>query len=75
MKSTTAGRRYAKALFSLARETSTINEVRDELGQLVELYQRATVYTGMLYGINPLDQPSVEKGKKLAIQYLQRGSA
>ena len=45
------------------------------LGQLVELYQRATVYTGMLYGINPLDQPSVEKGKKLAIQYLQRGSA
>ena len=44
------------------------------LGQLVELYQRTTVYAGMLYGINPLDQPSVEKGKKLAIQYLQRGS-
>jgi glucose-6-phosphate isomerase len=41
------------------------------LGQLTELYQRTTVYTGLLYGINPLDQPSVEKGKKLAIQYLK----
>ena len=41
------------------------------LGQLIELYQRTTVYTGLLYGINPLDQPSVEKGKKLAIQHLK----
>lgn len=39
-------------------------------GQLIDLYQRTTVYTGHLYGINPLDQPAVEKGKKLAIQYL-----
>ncbi len=43
------------------------------LGQIIELYQRTTVYTGLLYGINPLDQPSVEKGKKLAIRYLQEG--
>ena len=42
------------------------------LGQLIDLYQRTTIYTGLLYGINPLDQPSVEKGKKLTIQYLQR---
>jgi glucose-6-phosphate isomerase len=42
------------------------------LGQLVDLYQRATIYTGLLYGINPLDQPSVEKGKHLAIEYLRR---
>lgn len=43
------------------------------LGQLIELYQRVTIYTGLLYGVNPLDQPSVEKGKKLAIQYLRDG--
>jgi glucose-6-phosphate isomerase len=40
------------------------------IGQLIDLYQRITVYTGLLYGINPLDQPAVEKGKKLAIQLL-----
>ncbi len=40
------------------------------LGQLIDLYQRVTVYTGLLYGINPLDQPAVEKGKKLAIKLL-----
>lgn len=43
------------------------------LGQLIDLYQRATVYAGLLYGINPLDQPAVEKGKQLAIQYLTGG--
>ena len=42
------------------------------LGQLIDLYQRTTIYTGLLYGINPLDQPSVEKGKKLAIRYLSQ---
>jgi glucose-6-phosphate isomerase len=41
------------------------------LGQLIDLYQRATVYAGLLYGVNPLDQPSVETGKRLAIQYLR----
>ena len=40
------------------------------LGQLIDLYQRTTVYAGHLYGVNPLDQPAVERGKKLAIQYL-----
>lgn len=39
-------------------------------GQLIDLYQRTTIYAGHLYGINPLDQPAVEKGKKLAVQYL-----
>jgi len=43
------------------------------LGQLIDLYQRATVYAALLYGINPLDQPAVEKGKKLAIQLLSGG--
>jgi glucose-6-phosphate isomerase len=41
------------------------------LGQLIDLYQRATIYAGLLYGINPLDQPSVEIGKRLAIDHLR----
>ena len=41
------------------------------LGQLIDLYQRATVYAGLLYGVNPLDQPAVESGKRLAVQHLQ----
>lgn len=41
------------------------------LGQLIDLYQRVTIYTGLLYGINPLDQPSVETGKRLAIKMLR----
>lgn len=40
------------------------------LGQLIDLYQRTTVYAGLLYGVNPLDQPSVEEGKRLAIERL-----
>ena len=42
------------------------------LGQLIDLYERITIYTALLYGVNPLDQPSVEKGKKLAVQYLRK---
>ena len=42
------------------------------MGQLIDLYQRTTIYTGMLYGINPLDQPSVEKGKLLAVDHLRK---
>lgn len=42
------------------------------LGQLIDLYQRVTIYTGLLYGINPLDQPSVEKGKQRAIALLKQ---
>jgi glucose-6-phosphate isomerase len=42
-------------------------------GELLDLYQRTTVYAGLLYGINPLDQPSVEKGKVLAVNYLRDG--
>ncbi len=44
------------------------------LGQLIDLYQRTTVYAGLLYGINPMDQPSVEIGKKLAIQNLRHSA-
>lgn len=41
------------------------------LGQLIDLYQRVTVYAGLLYGVNPLDQPAVERGKKLAVSHLR----
>ena len=41
------------------------------LGQLIDLYQRATVYTGLLYGVNPLDEPAAERGKQLARRYLE----
>lgn len=40
------------------------------LGQLIDLYQRVTVYCGLLYGVNPLDQPAVELGKQLTQRYL-----
>lgn len=45
------------------------------LGQLIELYQHATVYAGLLYGVNPLDQPSVETGKRLAVELLSASRA
>lgn len=35
------------------------------LGQLLMLFQIATVYAGALYGVDPLDQPGVELGKRL----------
>lgn len=35
-------------------------------GKLIMLLEAATVFTGWLLGINPLDQPAVEEGKKLA---------
>lgn len=40
-------------------------------GQLIDLYQRVTVYAGLLYGVDPLDQPAVESGKRLAVRYLR----
>jgi glucose-6-phosphate isomerase len=35
------------------------------LGALFHLFQRATVFAGALYGVDPLDQPGVELGKRL----------
>lgn len=35
------------------------------LGQLFYLYEVATAFAGGLYGINPFDQPGVERGKQL----------
>ena len=37
----------------------------DTLGQLFYLYEWATIAAGMLYYVNPFDQPGVEEGKRL----------
>lgn len=37
----------------------------DTLGQLFYLYEWATIAAGMLYHVNPFDQPGVEEGKRL----------
>lgn len=36
------------------------------------LFQIATVYAGALYGVDPLDQPGVELGKRLTYGLLGR---
>jgi glucose-6-phosphate isomerase len=42
------------------------------VGALIMLFQAATVYAGALYGVDPLDQPGVELGKKLTYGLLGR---
>jgi glucose-6-phosphate isomerase len=43
------------------------------LGGLIFLLQWATVYAGALYGVDPLDQPGVESGKRLTYGLMGRG--
>jgi glucose-6-phosphate isomerase len=42
------------------------------LGQLFMLLQIATVYAGAFYGVDPLDQPGVELGKRLTYALMGR---
>ena len=42
------------------------------LGQLFMMLQIATVYAGALYGVDPLDQPGVELGKRLTYAMMGR---
>ncbi len=42
------------------------------IGQVFMLFEVATVFAGGLYGINPLDQPGVELGKKLTYGLMGR---
>ena len=55
---------------SLTLELERIDE--QEVGALCMLLQIATVYAGALYGVNPLDQPGVELGKRLTYGLLGR---
>jgi len=42
------------------------------LGQLMYLFEVATVFAGGLYQVNPLDQPGVELGKRYAFAMMGR---
>lgn len=45
--------------------TITIPEINAySIGSLFHFFEIATVFTGMLYGINPFNQPAVEEGKR-----------
>lgn len=45
------------------------------LGELLIMLEVATVYAGGLYGVDPLDQPGVELGKKLTYGQMGRPGA
>lgn len=42
------------------------------IGQLMMMLEVQTVFTGGLYGVNPLDQPGVEEGKQFAYGLMGR---
>ncbi|MGI9078753.1 MAG: glucose-6-phosphate isomerase [Gemmatimonadaceae bacterium] len=45
------------------------------VGGLIMLFEMATIYAGGLYGINPLDQPGVELGKRYTYALMGRPDA
>lgn len=63
MAGAAAARRYAKALFSLAREESRIAEVREEIGRLGRLLAESAELRGVLF--RPL-HPAAERRAVLA---------
>jgi len=65
----------AAALADAGRMNMTIElPAIDEhaIGQLLMMLQIATVYAGALYGVDPLDQPGVEHGKRLTYGLMGR---
>jgi glucose-6-phosphate isomerase len=68
-------RATAEALRQAGRPSMTIEVEKLDahaLGALFMLLQIATVYAGALYGVDPLDQPGVELGKRLTYGLLGR---
>lgn len=68
-------RATAEALRREGRPNATLRMPRIDaasVGQLIMLFQIATVYAGALYGVDPLDQPGVELGKVLTYGLLGR---
>lgn len=68
-------RAVAEALRREGRPNATLHLPKigdEELGQLFMLLQIATVYAGALYGIDPLNQPGVELGKRLTYGLMGR---
>lgn len=71
-------RATTEALRRAGRMNMTVSlDVLDarSLGALLMLFQIAVVYAGALYGVDPLDQPGVELGKKLARELLAGANA
>lgn len=57
----------AAALRTRRRPNLTVRLAKldaEALGELILLFQAATVYAGFLYGVDPLTQPGVELGKR-----------
>ncbi|HEU4565875.1 MAG TPA: glucose-6-phosphate isomerase [Gemmatimonadaceae bacterium] len=68
----------AAALAQRGRANMTITIDRldaEHLGGLLMLLEVATVYAGELYGVNPLDQPGVELGKRYTYALMGRPDA
>jgi glucose-6-phosphate isomerase len=68
-------RATAEALRRAGRASATLEVDRLDarsLGELLMLFQMATVFAGALYGVDPLDQPGVEAGKVLTYGLLGR---
>jgi glucose-6-phosphate isomerase len=64
-----------EALRQRGRPSMTIEIERPDaaaIGSLVMLFEVATVLAGALYGVDPLDQPGVELGKRLTYGLLGR---
>ncbi len=71
----TERRATAEALRHEGRPNATLTMPRvtpEILGELLMLLQVATVYAGALYGVDPLDQPGVELGKRLTYGLMGR---
>jgi len=71
----TERRATAEALRRTGRPNATLYLPQVDpgsLGQLLMLFQIATVYAGALYGVDPLDQPGVELSKKLTYGLMGR---
>jgi len=65
----------AEALRRQSRPNATLHLPRigaAEVGQLLMLFQIATVYAGAMYGVEPLDQPGVELSKRLTYGLMGR---
>lgn len=70
----TEARATAGALARAGRPTMTLRVARADawhVGGLFMFFELATIYAGRLYGVDPLDQPGVELGKRLT--YYQFG--
>ena len=68
-------RATTSALAAHKRPSMTITIDRCDawhLGGLILMFELAAIYAGALYGVDPLDQPAVELGKRMTVNELER---